>query len=102
MQDITSSFQAGYIGTIPFLILFSCATLFIFTQIYIIRHAKKSWIGLILPAIFFLVSMRVVLENLTTLSYWQTAADTILYTLLTNIPTAILLLIYVLNPMKKE
>lgn len=63
-------------------------------EIYLAKKGSK-YPGLFIPGIFAVLSIIVVIGNITwAVPPWQTGIDTVIFALICNIPTAITLLIY--------
>lgn len=94
-MDNTTAFQPSFaMRMLPYLIV---GTLCIGACIleFFLATRKSKFPGLILPCIFVVLSIIVVLANLTwTAAPWQIGMDTIVFALICNIPTAITLIIY--------
>ena len=79
---------------LPYLIVLSLLLLSFLAEYFLARH-KSRVPGLVIPAAFFLLSIIVILQNLTWgVAPWQTGVDVIVFALVCNIPTFLTFALY--------
>jgi len=94
-----SEHGAGYVPSFGMRVLPICIIAVLLIGMFLLEYylAKRSGKlpGLIIPLCFAIVSVVIVITNLTWSSApWQTGIDVIIFFLISNIPTALNLLIY--------
>jgi hypothetical protein len=80
---------------LPILIFFLVMLLIILIQIFLSKM-KNQWPGLILPILFFIFSTYNIIHSISGHPYFQAALDYLAFSLLCNIPTVIILVIYII------
>jgi hypothetical protein len=83
-----------YMKYLPLLIIASLIVGICILEAYLAKR-KSKYPGLIIPAFFAVLSIIIIIGNITwDVAPWQTGIDTVIFALISNVPTIITLIIY--------